>query len=301
MPSLSRRGEQDRAAAVTRRRLAMLADTLPRHPLPESTPHEDTSCEPDVPGEYAVGRHRAPSLPARTRASAAVEERLPAVRLRADRGVTAQHVTVVAVVLVALVGLGGWWVLAGRPGSPQVVTPPVTSTASGPDAAPASVPVDGSPTSSTGSEAASVVVDVAGDVRRPGLVTLPAGSRVADALERAGGVKPGVDLLDLNLARLLVDGEQLLVGVDPPTWPGAAATAPTAAPTSGLTALPTLVDVNVATIEQLDTLPGIGPVTAQAILDWRAANGTFTSVDELLEVDGIGDATLADIRDLVTV
>jgi competence protein ComEA len=146
-----------------------------------------------------------------------------------------------------------------------------------------------------------VVVDVTGKVRTPGLVSLPAGSRVADALEAAGGTRPAVDVTALNLARPLVDGEQILVGVAPAQW-----ASPTASPAPGAPAAPAApasapVNLNTATLEQLDTLPGIGPVTGQAILDWRAANGDFTSVDELLEVDGIGDVTLADLRDQVTV
>lgn len=138
---------------------------------------------------------------------------------------------------------------------------------------------------------------MAGKVRRPGLVTLPTGARVADALRAAGGARPGVDTTALNLARPLVDGEQIVVGI--PTLAGNPPETPAgSSPTAGV---PVLVDLNTATMEQLDTLPGVGPVTAQAILDWRAEHGAFTTVDELLEVDGIGDATLADLRDLVTV
>ena len=140
-----------------------------------------------------------------------------------------------------------------------------------------------------------VTVDVAGKVRRPGVTTLPAGSRVADALEKAGGARGRVDLSTLNLARILVDGEQILVGRAAPAG-GMAAGASTAAPD------PTgaLVNINTATSEQLDTLPGVGPVTAQKILDWRAAHGAFSSVDELLEIDGIGDKTLAELAPHVT-
>jgi competence protein ComEA len=141
----------------------------------------------------------------------------------------------------------------------------------------------------------SVTVDIAGKVRRPGVATLPAGSRVVDALKEAGGVRGGVDLSALNLARVLVDGEQILVGRDAAPG-GLAASASTAAPdASGA-----LVNINTATTEQLDTLPGVGPVTAQKILDWRAAHGAFSSVDELLEVDGIGEKTLADLAPHVT-
>ena len=140
-----------------------------------------------------------------------------------------------------------------------------------------------------------VTVDVAGKVRRPGVTTLPAGSRVADALQKAGGPRGRVDLSALNLARILVDGEQILVGRAAPAG-GMAAGAATAAPNPA----GALVNINTATSEQLDTLPGVGPVTAQKILDWRGANGAFSSVDELLEIDGIGDKTLAELAPHVT-
>ncbi len=143
--------------------------------------------------------------------------------------------------------------------------------------------------------ATTVTVDVAGKVRHPGVATLPAGSRVVDALRSAGGARGHVDLSGLNLARVLVDGEQILVGRR--AIPGGlAASASTAAPD----ATGALVNLNTATAEQLDTLPGVGPVTAQKILAWREAHGAFSSVDELLEVDGIGAKTLADLAPHVT-
>jgi competence protein ComEA len=130
-------------------------------------------------------------------------------------------------------------------------------------------------------------------VRHPGLVRLPAGSRVDDAVRAAGGAVPRTDLTGLNLARILVDGEQIAVGiavrVPPPGTSGS----------SGAGA--GLINLNSATAEQLDSLPGIGPVLAQRILDWRTEHGRFISVDQLREVSGIGEAKFADIRGLVTV
>jgi competence protein ComEA len=138
-----------------------------------------------------------------------------------------------------------------------------------------------------------VTVDVAGKVRRPGIAVLDAGSRVADALEAAGGARAGVDLTGLNLARVLVDGEQILVGVSPPTGVAASVSAGTSPVTS-------LVDINTADQVALESLPDVGPVTAQSILAWRSEHGSFTSVDQLLDVDGIGEATLAKLVPYVT-
>lgn len=162
-----------------------------------------------------------------------------------------------------------------------------------------------------------VVVAVVGMVGRSGLVTLPAGSRVADALDHAGGVLDGGDRDGLNLARKVVDGEQILVGVAPgpdgPRGPrsdivGPGSETPQAggAPPAGeaggqASGAPGPVNLNTADAAALDELPGVGPVTASAILSWRTANGSFASVDQLAEVDGIGPATLAKLRPLVTV
>ncbi len=176
--------------------------------------------------------------------------------------------------------------LQTRSGSPSPLVPSPLVPSAATTAASAAVP---------GSAQGSVTVDVAGKVRRPGVATLPAGSRVVDALKRAGGARGRVDLSTLNLARVLVDGEQILVG-RPAAPGGLAASASTAAPD----ATGALVNLNTATSDQLDTLPGVGPVTAQKILDWRTANGAFSSVDELLEVDGIGEKTLAELAPHVT-
>ena len=154
---------------------------------------------------------------------------------------------------------------------------------------------------STVAAAPELVVAVAGKVRRPGLVRVPAGSRVADALEAAGGVLPGVDLAGVNLARKVGDGEQVAVGVPPaPDAAGAPAAAGAAAAGAGAAGPPAApLDLNTATIEQLDALPGVGPVTAQRIVDWRARNGRFATVDQLREVEGIGERRLGQLRELV--
>jgi competence protein ComEA len=152
------------------------------------------------------------------------------------------------------------------------------------------------------SAASGVVVHVVGAVHHPGLVRLPAGSRVVDAVRAAGGVTASARPASVNLARLLVDGEQLVVQRRGST-PLVAAPGPAGPVGSvGSTPAPSApVDLNSATLASLDALPGIGPVLAQRILDWRTAHGRFSSVDELGEVSGIGEATLADLRPVVTV
>ena len=140
---------------------------------------------------------------------------------------------------------------------------------------------------------ARLVVDVVGAVRRPGLYRLSQGTRVADALARAGGLTPKADRTLVNLAAPLADGEQVIVparvsGVGAGVSGGSGSAAP-AGP----------VHLNVATLEQLDALPGVGPVTAQKILDYRQKHGAFGSVDELDAIPGIGPARLDQLRDLV--
>ena len=171
-----------------------------------------------------------------------------------------------AVLLVALV-LGG---RALRHSSDASVPPPVR-------VAPAAART----------QAAELFVDVEGAVRRPGLYRVAEGARVADAVRRAGGPTPKAQLELVNLAALVADGEQVVV-----PRRGAVAVAAT-----GGSATPSgPVHLNSATIEQLDELPGVGPVTAQKIVDYRTAHGGFSSVDELDAVPGIGPARLADLR-----
>lgn len=176
-------------------------------------------------------------------------------------------------------------------------TSPVSGTSSvdpalGPGDSPTTAALaTGSPTAS-----AQLVIDVAGRVRHPHVVALPAGSRVQDALRAAGGALPGSDLVSLNLAAPLSDGEQVVVAakgrgsaVNGPSSGGGAASG------AGAGSNPS-VNLNSADVTALDSLPGVGPVLAQRILDWRTAHGRFSSVDELDEVSGIGDKLMAEIR-----
>jgi len=146
----------------------------------------------------------------------------------------------------------------------------------------------------TGLEAARVVVDVVGAVRRPGLYRLEQGSRIADAVARAGGATGKADLAQVNLAAPLADGEQVVVPKR-----GAAGAAGAATGQGGTGAATGPVHLSTATLDQLDSLPGIGPVTAQKILDYRAKHGAFSSVDELDAVPGIGPSRMDQLRDLV--
>jgi competence protein ComEA len=220
-------------------------------------------------------------------AAAAVRDRLPL----AVRGIVveprARALAGIVGVLVLGLLLGGLLIWRGRPASEPV--PPVQRSAPSVSAATLS------PTASSTS-ASTLVVHVAGAVRRPGLVQLGAGARVADAVAAAGGPARNAELASVNLARPVVDGEQLVVLA---RGQGPAVAAPPAAGGPAASAAP--IDLNSATLEQLDTLPGVGPVLAQRILDWRSEHGRFGSTDELREVSGIGEATFADIKSLVRV
>ncbi|MDP9182197.1 MAG: helix-hairpin-helix domain-containing protein, partial [Actinomycetota bacterium] len=153
---------------------------------------------------------------------------------------------------------------------------------------PLAVPaVAGGVTSAAGPQ---LVVDVEGKVRRPGLVRLPDGARVDDAVKAAGGVLPGVSTASLNLAQKVSDGQQVLVGLDMIAGGG-----------PGGTSAGGLLDLNLASVDDFDGLPGIGPVLAQRIIDWRTEHGRFASVDQLQEVSGIGSAKYSSIKSKVRV
>ncbi len=194
-------------------------------------------------------------------------------------------------VAVGVFGLRVAWARAESPPSPVGTAPPRTSAVRA--ASDASVP-SGAPGSAAPSPAA-LVVHVVGQVVRPGIVRLPLGSRVVDAVAAAGGARTGADLAAVNLARLVVDGEQ--IRVPKPGEPFVVGGSPGAGGTSASAAR---VSLNSADLASLDTLPGVGPVLAQRIVDWRAEHGRFTSVDELGEVSGIGEKLLAQLRPKVT-
>jgi len=247
--------------------------TEPRIAIPPLAPQVtrvlDRRSEVEAAREPVLGRFR-------SIVDAATPAALRGARLDPGRrGVVV--LVVIALVAAVVAGVAAW---RARP-APEPV------------AVPAPEQVTGSPSAS-----ALLVVAVAGKVRRPGVVRLPAGSRVADAVTAAGGALPGADLGLVNLARKIVDGEQIVVGVPAP------AGAPP--PAAGGQALPgpapgALLDLNTATLAQFDALPGVGPVLAQRLVEYRTAQGGFRSIDQLREVDGIGESRFQRLKGLVTV
>jgi len=188
---------------------------------------------------------------------------------------------VVALVVITVGGAGLWYVRSlPRPVEVRAAT---TSPAAG-----------ASTTSSPG--VVPILVDVAGWVRRPGVYEFHDGDRVIDAIEAAGGARRGAALDALNLAAPLADGTQILVQRQQPL---ATAAVPGSSASAGGTT--TKININTATAQELDALPGVGEVIAQRIVEYRTANGPFGSIDDLLNVSGIGEVTMEDMRDLVTV
>lgn len=188
----------------------------------------------------------------------------------------------------------------------QVTTPAADSHAPGPGAPPG--PGAASSTPEAGTADTEIVVHVSGAVATPGVVHLAPGARVQDAVDAAGGPTPEADLASVNLARAVSDGEQIHLPV-PGETPPVAAPAPGAAPAPSPGDMPAggsggggaLIDLNTADAALLEELPGVGPAIAQRIIDHRESNGPFRSVDDLLEVSGIGPATLEKIRERATV
>ncbi|WP_274915747.1 ComEA family DNA-binding protein [Streptomyces sp. WZ-12] len=243
----------------------------------------------------------------------AVRERLPLwLQLRCGTDPKA----LVALVLVLLVGVGfavqHFWAASPEPvrapsAEGAVAVPGRGGRSPAPSVPSAHAESSGATTGAPPGGAGRVlVVDVVGKVRRPGIQRLPAGSRVTDALEAAGGVVNGTDLRGLNRARLLTDGEQIAVGTvgagaGAGALGGAAGSGGSGSSGSGASGLASgPVSLNSATEQQLDALPGVGPVLARRIIEFRTRHGGFTSVDQLRQVAGIGERRLADLRSLVT-
>jgi competence protein ComEA len=180
---------------------------------------------------------------------------------------------------LALILLTAWYLARSRPAE-SASAPPVATIAVARD---------------DGGSGDRLIVDVAGAVRKPGVYRMAAGARVEDALKRAGGATPHADLSQINRAAKLEDGRQILV----PRRASQAAPASASAPAAATPAQP--VNLNTATLEQLDTLDGVGPTTAQKIIDFRTAHGGFGSVDELDQIPGIGEKKLAALREHVRV
>lgn len=320
----SRRTANEHVAEVARRRLELLTAELaqvsralpPSHPGDRS-PDETASAEavagdrptydatavtdsvPAAPTIARSGRHAQRSVGFAALVAGWVHDRMPpTLQGRVQLGST--HLTLVALLVAAALAVTTWWVVRVDGGG-TVVPTAASPTSTGADPLIALPPAGATSPVAAPSPAASavIVIDVAGKVRRPGIATLPAGSRVVDAIEAAGGTRKRVDMGSLNQARALVDGEQIVVGVPPPAGVAAPAASAPGAVVSG--APGPLVNLNSATQVELETLPGIGPVTAQAIMQWRTDNGTFTAVDELMEVPGIGEVTLSEMAPFVTI
>lgn len=221
------------------------------------------------------------------------------VRVRWDPGRPGALSLCVVAVLAALLSAGlTWWSRPQPSPAEQAGTGPLASASqpssdgpgrSGGATGQPATPAVGDP--GPVSEPDRLVVSVIGQVRQPGLVSLEPGARVADAISAVGGALPDADLSTVNLARPVVDGEQIAVGVPGSSLPGAADESGSGA----------LVDLNTANQAELEELPGIGPVLAQRIIDFRADNGGFTAVEQLREISGIGPTVYEDIVDLVTV
>jgi len=213
----------------------------------------------------------------------------PRLRLIATQAASFTREHLAAVIVVLLVGVA-WTAYSLF----QVRSVPVADAVAKVEASVAASP---SPTT-------QLVVHVIGAVNTPGVVELPQGARAADAISAAGGLTSAAAVGELNLAQVLVDGTQLKIGTRkaPGAWirvGGETASGATGTTGTASTADSAKVSLNSATLQQLDTLPGVGPVTAQKIIDWRTAHGKFASVAELQEVDGIGPKTYADLADRV--
>ena len=208
---------------------------------------------------------------------------------------------VAGAVIVVGVAVGALVVVVSLRGSPPPLEVDLPRAAPAPGSSPESSSGPGGPEGTGDGPEGRALVHAAGAVARPGVYPVAAGARVADVVEAAGGPAPDADLQQLNLAAKVADGERVYVprrGEVPPPAPLGPGTSDPGA--GGITATGP-VDLNTATAEQLEALPGVGPATAQAILEYRREHGRFRSVDELIDVRGIGEAKLAALRPKVRV
>ncbi len=257
--------------------------------------------DPDQPAADRGAVDGYPDADARSDASHARRDPGPRV------GFNRVHLGVVVVLLLVGLLAAGWGVLRARPvalATPIGQTAPTSSAAESAGQQPNSpTPAHATPTASSSQR--PIMVYVLGAVRDPGVVSLPPPARVQDAVEAAGGLSRNADPAQLNLAQVLADGQQVMIGTtaEPvgqvrqgggPGEPGASG-ATTRAESD------TVLDLNTASADELDTLPGVGPVTATKIITWRDEHGRFTRVEELQEIDGIGPKTFAELASQVRV
>ena len=209
-----------------------------------------------------------------------------------------RHIYAYAALAVVVTAVGVRYLVLNDGGAPAGGERLVLAPAPSPPASAAASAAGGSPAA-----VAEVVVYVCGAVRSPGVIHLPSGARVADALELAGGATGKAELAAVNLAARVTDGQQIVVPERAAAGGGGSATAP--APGTGGSspggAATALVNINTASLVELETLPGVGPATAQKIVDYRTAQGGFKTIDDLKNVAGIGDARFAAMKDAITV
>lgn len=316
-----------------------------REPVPSGQPSQHSDRPSDGLSQHSDRPEEPESLPAASpdlaealgpwpQVLGALDDRLTGVLGRARWSVPLPAITAVLVLGAVLAVALAVRSASGAPGVPVPVRPasgvptasaatPTTTSPPATTATAARAGATGGPATGTGTAASPatstaapvVVVHVVGRVHRPGVVRLPAGSRVTDAVAAAGGATGEADLALLNLARVVADGEQVLVPAPGEQVPARDVAAAGGSPGGGAAgaggaavgaagqpgATPTVVDLNTASVAELDALPGIGPVLAQRVVDFRTENGGFTSVEELTEVPGIGEVVLGRLRDLVRV
>jgi competence protein ComEA len=299
--------DEETAAIGTERLARLLADLGPRRALPEPRDGPVHSDAPDLRESRADPELRPPAQssagPSRSSSTESLSERA--------RTFGRAHLGVLALVLVIGLAAGGWALLRARPVAeavPLTVSTTTESTAATTGSRPSVE--SGRPAPST-TPSAMVLVHVLGAVRQPGVVSLPEHARVQDAIAKAGGLTTGARPGELNLAQVVQDGQQIVIGTarhpggevhDGSTGSaGSGAGKNGESSSAGGAASGAVLDLNTATLAQLDTLPGVGPVTAERIVAWRTEHRRFSAVQELQEVDGIGPKTYAQIAPHVRV